>query len=257
MTDPIEGIELTPQQKQQWGDTMSLMAWTAPGFRHIFYKLLTNNNGDYGAVPTRDVPIAATDAKNILINPDKFFEFGLKERVFIAAHEIVHNVYGDVELLHRCATSGSVPMHDGTSIPFDDETMQRAMDYRINALLVDSKIGTIPSVGCYDLKIAKANDSVLDVYKKIYDSNNVGQQPGGFDMLLAPGKSTGQSPNQAAGQRNQQQWAVELAAAQTLEQIRSQGKIAGAMQRMFQDILQPKVPWWNGWESGASRNKCC
>jgi predicted metal-dependent peptidase len=219
------------------------MGWTAPGFRHIFYKLLANNNGKYVAVPTRDVPIAATDAKNILINPDTFFKEGLKERVFIAAHEIVHNVYGDVELLHRCNSSGLVPMADGTTIPFVNETMQKAMDFRINALLVDSKIGNMPDEGCYDLAIAGANDSVFDVYKKLYEDDQAGGKKPGFDQLLPPGASTGQNPGQASQQRNPQQWAVEIQVAQTLEQMKVQGKMAAALQRMFKELLEPEVPW--------------
>src|SRR6185369_16850225 len=73
-----ESLKLTPQQVSAWQDTMSLMAWTAPGFRHLFYKLLSNNKGTYGAVPTRHVPVAATDARNIMINPDTFFAYSLK-----------------------------------------------------------------------------------------------------------------------------------------------------------------------------------
>lgn len=252
MSDEIQTVTLTPKQKQQWGDTMSLMAWTCPGFRHIFYKMLTQAHNEYFAVPTKDVPVAATDAKNILINPDTFFEIDLKGRVFVTAHEIIHNVFGDVELLHRCHKTGLVPMHDGSTLPFDNDTMQKAMDYRINALLVESKIGSIPTgkyAGLHDTKIATANDSVLDVYKKIYDGKKGkgkgkgGSGPGGFDILLPPGKSMGQNPNSAAQQRNPQQWAVEIAAAQTLEQARSQGKMAGALQRMFKNILQPQIPW--------------
>lgn len=240
-----EPCVLTPEQKQQWGDTMSLMAWTCPGFRHLFYKLLANNDGEYIAVPTRDVPVAATDAKNILINPDTYFALPLQQRVFVAAHEIVHNVYGDVELLHRCVAAGTVPMHDGTTLPFDNERMQKAMDFRINALLKEGKIGVMPEQGCYDPKISGPNDSVLDVYRKLYDDDpsGTGKLPGGFDKLLKPGASTGQSPSQAMQQRNPQQWAVEIATAQILEQQRAQGKMAGALQRMFNDLLNPKVPW--------------
>lgn len=242
--EPITPEELTPQQKQQWEDTMSLMAWTCPGFRHIFYRLLANNNGKYTAVPTRQVPIAATDGKNILINPDKYFEYELRERVFIAAHEVVHNVYGDVELLHRCAKAGQVPMHDGTSLPFKEGHMQRAMDFRINALLAESKIGKMPKEGCLDKTISKdGSDSVLDIYRKLYeDDPDGGDGDGGFDLILEPGTSTGQSA-QSAAQRNSQQWAVEIAAAQTLEQVRSQGKMAGGLKRMFKELLEPEIPW--------------
>lgn len=238
---------LTAEEKNKWADTMSLMAWTAPGFRHIFFKLLTNNSGSFYAVPTRSVPVAATDAKNIMINPDSYFKMSLKERVFVAAHEVVHNVYGDVELLNRCKATDKVPMHDGTHMPFDNKSMQHAMDYRINALLVSSKIGALPDGGLYDLDMAKANDSVLDVYKKVYkdldSKGELGGDPGGFDVVLRPGASTGQTSAQAASQRNAQQWQIEVAAAQTLEQMRSQGKMAGDLMRMFQEIIQPEIPW--------------
>lgn len=239
----IKPIELTPEQKQQWGDTMSLMAWTCPGFRHLFYKLLSNNNGKYGAIPTRSCPIAATDGKNILINPDKFFKYPLRQRVFITAHEIVHNVYDDVSLLHRCHASGTVPMHDGTTLPFVADCMQKAMDYRINALLVDSNVGEMPKEGCYDLKISGPNESVLDVYRKLYEDDEGKGGGKGFDIVMKPGASTGQNAAAAAAQRNPQQWAVEVAAAQHLEQMRAQGKMPGSLSRMFKEILEPEVPW--------------
>jgi predicted metal-dependent peptidase len=219
---------------------MSLMSWTAPGFRHLFYKLLSNNNGKYSALPTRRIPTAATDAKNILINPDAFFKYPLKQRVFIMGHEIVHNVFGDVELLHRCAASGTVPMNDGTTLPFREGHMQHAMDYRINALLRDSRIGEPPPGCLLDDQIATADSSVLDTYKKLYeDDPDGGHGSGGFDLVLKPGSSTGQQPQP----RNQQQWQIEVQVAQTLEQMRTQGKMAGALQRMFKEILQPHVPW--------------
>lgn len=238
-----EKLQLTPAQTSQWQDTMSLMAWTCPGFRHLFYKLLSNNKGSYGAVPTRRVPVAATDARNILINPDTFFHYSLKERVFIMGHEIVHNVYGDVEFLNRCARAGDVPMDDGTKLPFREGTMQKAMDYRINALLKDSRIGACPKDACLDEEIAKANEGVCDVYRKVYEDEEAGGPKTGknrsFDLILSPGKSngTGSQP------RNPQQWGVEIAAAQVLEQMKSQGKMPGALNRMFEEILNPVVPW--------------
>jgi predicted metal-dependent peptidase len=254
----LASLELTPKQVSQWGDTNSMMAWTCPGFRHIWYKMLNNNAGKHVAIMSREVPIAATDGNNMILNPDTFFEFALPNRVFIAAHEICHNVFDDVRLLHRCQSSGKVPMHDGSDLPFDNDTMQKAMDLRINALLKSSKIGKPPSVGHFD-DTMDGTESVLDVYGKVYKKKkeddegggsnpgkgegNTGNNPGGFDNLQAPGQSTGQSPSQAMSQRNPQQWAVAVAAAQTIEQIRSQGKMAAALKRMFQDILEPEVPW--------------
>lgn len=239
----INDVGLTAQQQNQWEETMSLMAWTAPGFRHLFFKLLVNHRGKYACVPTRAVPVAATDGRNILINPDTFFKYGMRERVFIIGHEVMHNVYRDVDFLYRCRKSTTVPMDDGSTLPFDEKAMQHAMDYRINALLRDSKIGAPPEGALLDDKIAKANDGIIQTYKKVYEdyeqNGNLGGQ--GFDIVLQPGASTGQSPQQA--QQNQQQWAVESKAAQTLEEMRSKGKMAGALKRMFEQVLNPQIPW--------------
>lgn len=237
----LDACGLTPEQKAKWEDTMSLMAWTCPGFRHLFYKLLSNNSGEYACVPSKRVPIAATDGKNIVINPDRFFQMDLRERVFVLGHEVVHNVYGDIPYIHRCRRSGTVPMDDGSTMPYDETTMQHAMDYRINALLRDSKIGTPPKTVLLDDKIATANTGVTEAYGKLYeDYQKNGHPGGGFDMLLVPGSSNGTDPGSV---HNPQQWAVETKAAQTLEQMRSQGSMAGALQRMFNKVLNPQIPW--------------
>lgn len=241
---------LTPEQKDKWDSTCSMMVWTCPGFAHLWYKLLNNHDGDYTAVMTKSVPFAATDAKNIMINPDTFFKFSLPERTYVMAHEIVHNVYGDVELLHRCNNMGTVPMNDGSpALPFRNSTMQKAMDLRINALLTKSRIGKPPKEGHFDAKMT-GEESVLDVYKKCYeeegpDPEDQGNNPGGFDALQKPGQSSGKAPGASSNQRNPQQWAVETAAAQVIEQNKSQGKMAGALKRMFEKLLEPEVDWRN------------
>lgn len=235
---------LTAKQEGQWNDTMSLMAWSCPGFRHLFYKLLTNHDGKHAAVFTDGVPIAATDARNILLNPERFFsEYDLRERTFILGHEIMHNVYQDVPFLKRCRESGTVPMDDGTTLPFDEKSMQHAMDYRINALLKESNIGKPPKNVLLDEEIAKANDGICETYKKVYEKYEQEGTLGGdgFDIVLMPGSSTGQ--NQQAAMPNQQQWMVEVKAAHTIEQMKSQGKMSMAMQRMFEEVLNPQVPW--------------
>jgi predicted metal-dependent peptidase len=209
-----------------------------------------NNAGktEHVGVFTKDIPNACTDGKNVMFNPDWYFALTLPERVYVAGHEVVHNVYGDVEFLHQCVNSGKVPQSDGTTIPFDNMTMQKSMDFRINALLDQSKIGIAPKEGNFDASTT-ANDALLEVYRRNWKKQPDGQgggggtDPGGFDSVLPPGKSTGQNPNQAAAQRNAQQWGVELAAARKLDQIRHQGRSPGALERMYTDILEPEIPW--------------
>lgn len=43
--------------------------------------------------------------------------------------------------------------------------------------------------------------------------------------------------------QNPQRWAVEVKAAQTLEAMRTHGKMSGALKRMFEEVLNPIVPW--------------
>lgn len=258
----MEKVELTADQKREWEATAALMGWACPGFRHLWYKLMVNtdeHNGDQpSAFFTEDIniPIAATDARNIIVKPSTFFTLPLRQRVFVMAHEIMHNVYDDVGLFHKC--KDGILYKDGKTIPWVDELMQKAADYRINALLVESKIGDMPTgqwQGLHDLKVATAEDSVLDVYRKMYDDEEAkgkkpGNQPGngggsgkGFDKVLPPGKSTGQKPHQVMQARNPGQWATQLQVAKMLEAKQRQGNLPGALQRMFDELIQPKITW--------------
>lgn len=278
----MQTVKLTPAQEKIWESTCMLMAWTAPGFRHLWFKLLAQNDGKYVAVFTKAVPVAATDQKNILLNPDTFFAMELPEQVYVLCHEIMHNVYNDVAALHHWLTSETVILPNGKTLPADEGWLQKAMDYRINALLTESRLGKIPigteklitalkaakipaeyipkvgeQFGWMDVKIATAQDSVVDTYSKIYKKPKPGDQPGdkegkgqgqgnpggGFDQVLKPGESKGQDPHTAMQERNEQQWATELLVAKLLEQEKTQGTLPGALQRMFDSLLTPKIPW--------------
>lgn len=246
VAEKFEHIELTPEQDEMWKSTMAMLSWRAPGFQYLWYKMLchTHNAGgaQHRAVMTRNAqrcPVAATDGQNMLLNPDTYFKLGLQERVFVAAHEIVHNVYGDVEFMQRCAATGVVPQFDGTTVPFDEGCMQRSMDYRINALLKDSKIGALPSgefKALYDTDIATGESSILDAYKRLWDRDG----PSGTGLY---GHGGNVLPPGNGHKRNQSQWQQEVAVARTLEAARSQGNMAAALKRLFKDILDPEVPW--------------
>jgi predicted metal-dependent peptidase len=249
--EPPKGIpqtrKLTADEHRQWDEVMTMLQWKAPGFKHIAYKLLTNNNGQYVAVMTDRCPIAATDGKNILINPDTFFsnKYTLPNRVFAVCHEIGHNVLDDVNTFHRFRQTGKVPMPDGTTLPYNEDALQRSADYRLNALLDDSQFGKCHEEWLLDRELGTADESLIEVYKKVYeqmDANGELGGPGTGDVLV-PGVSTGQDPGTAAASRNPAQWATEMAVARQLEKLRTQGKMPGALERLFSSLLEPEVYW--------------
>ena len=60
------------------------------------------------AMFTRDIPIAATDGSNLLLNLDTFFKYNLNERIFIVTHEIMHCIWNHCGLMHNFIRRGKV-----------------------------------------------------------------------------------------------------------------------------------------------------
>lgn len=249
-------VKLDAKQNKQWEDTLSMMMWKAPGMQHLFYSLLDakgSSPSEYSALMSRDIPIACTDAVHISVNPDTFFELRLPERVFVLAHEVAHNARGDVEALNRCSQAGKIPLSNGTSLPFDEEIAQKAMDAVINAWLIESDIGEPPPNGWYDSKVA-GSDSWTDVYGKYFKKKpegdgdgKPGNKPGkggsGFDKLAKPGALTGKDPNKTAQARSEDRWGVELAQALALEKMKRHGNMPEGYSRFFEKLLEPKITW--------------
>jgi len=248
-------VELTFEQEEKWDATMSMMLWTCPGYRHLFLKLLSEkcNAGltKHAAIFTNDIPNACTDGRNICIKPDWFFKLTVPERVFVIYHEVQHCVYKDPQFLGHTGRTGKVPTDAGKTLPFDAPTMQKSMDFRINALGIEAKIGRPPAQGNFD-GATQGTDGLLEVYERTYKKkkkedkdggDELGQgNPGGFDTVEKPG-TTGDNDNQPPQPINEQEWQIEIAAAQQLESQRRQGKMPAGLSRMFKDILEPEIPW--------------
>jgi predicted metal-dependent peptidase len=267
----IKEIKLNPTQQKRWEDTKFALSWAAPAFTRVFYEMMAGQGKDQ-AVFCKDISVAATDGHAMLINPDTYFDtqkYTLHNRVFIGAHEILHNVLNHCGIAFECQKRGKVGYTDGTSLPYDDNVAQRAMDYFINAVLVDSKIGDLPPDGLYDTKIVTSNDSWLDAYRATYkkkpdgkqgkpgkqgtSGSNQGQgggnQPGqgepqptgNFDEHLEPGTASGKDGQTAVNERNDDQWKAALQAGLTI--ARQQGTLPAALERLIAEVLEPKVSW--------------
>jgi predicted metal-dependent peptidase len=240
---------LTAQQEKLWSDTRVALLWHCPAFSHIFYTMLDNAGSKHIALFTKDVPIAATDGSNLLLNPDTFFKYTLNERVFIVAHEIMHCIWNHCGLMHQFARRGKISYPDGTELPYDQKTMNIATDLVINDTLVESGVGTFNKDWLHDKKVAVSADSAIDAYKKVFERQN-GNDRGGdgggisgvsFDQHLPPGTSQGKDPGTAAAGRNEVEWQTQVAAAANA--ARSQGKLPAGLERLLGEILNPQVDW--------------
>ena len=248
----MEKCELTPIQADKWAKTRVALVWHCPAFAHIFFSMLDNNNSKHVAMFTRDVPIAATDGSNLMLNPDTFFEYNLNERIFICCHEIMHCIWNHLILMHGFIRRGKVSYPDGTSLPYDQMLMNVATDLVINDCLIESKVGAFNKDWLHDTSIATAMDSALDAYKKVY-KKKYGKKGGGgdgdgppckgkgFDEHLPPGTSTGKDAQEAAAGRNEVEWATQITAAANAAKL--QGKLPAGLERLLGEILEPKVDW--------------
>ena len=269
----IKRVKATAQQLKDWDDTRAVLMWYAPAFTHLFYTLM-NKDDAYVAVFTdmEEIPVAATDGNSVVVNVNRFFKYPLMERLFILAHEILHNILNHVLLLHHLSRTGRVVLSNGKTLPFVPMLMQMSLDLVVNAILVDAKIGKMPENALYDLKIATHLDSVLDVYAKYFKSgggghgkgkgDGTGQQPGndsgdgdeddgsgqapdmaegGFDNHLAPGTVDGKDPAQAESEHNQSEWDTHIKAAMELAQ--SQGKLPAGLKRLLDELIEDKIDW--------------
>jgi predicted metal-dependent peptidase len=247
---PMTQVTLTDAQKRKWTETRSALLWRCPAFTHILFSMLNPTRGELAALFTTEVPIAATDGSNLILNPDKFFEFPLDERVFIVAHEILHCILNHCVLSVPMRRTKQVKYVTGKHLPYDPKLMNIAMDLVINDTLINDKIGKFPDCGVHDKSIATAADSFLDAYAKVYkqaekNGGGKGDTPGGkgsgFDELLQPGAGQGKDPSEAAGGRSQTEWDTAVAAA--LASAKMQGKLPAGLERLLGQIIEPQVPW--------------
>lgn len=240
----ITTTDLTPDQKRKWIETRSVLLWSCPAFSHILFSLLNPTGGELAAMFTTDVPIAATDGENLILNPEGFFKFPLSERVFIVAHEILHCILNHCVLSQPMRQSGKVKYVDGTVLDYDPELMNIAMDLVINDTLIESRVGTFPTCGVHDKSVATSKDSFLDAYKKVFKKkpgSGGGGGGGGFDVVLPPGSGQGKDPGKAQQQRSQTEWDTAVAGA--LAAAKAQGKLPAALERLLSEVIDPTIPW--------------
>lgn len=227
----------------------------------------------------RPNPTMATDGKRIMANPEFFFGLTLQQQVFCCCHEIAHAMH--LHLAQRHAhVRGQLPvLWGGKSLPYHPLIANFAQDFVINAMLVEAKIGECKKGWLLDPKIADGNTSWQEAYHRIFEEakkggggkgegSDAGEGSGGdkpdqtgagsrfaqgqFDEHLPPGASSGQDPDSTEAQPNPQQWQQAVIGAMTV--ARSAGKLPEALEKMFEELLKPKVHWTDHIEALFARH---
>ena len=183
----------------------------------------------------------ATDGRNFYYNNDFVNKLKPKEAEFGFAHEVLHNVFD----------------HLGRREGRDPQLSNIAADYAANQILVDEKIGTVPSF----IKIYQDNKYRGKSYEEIYDeieksavkidlsqlgellddhlddNDGDGDSDGDGDQD-GKGKRPRLSPEEKKKIRDEIKEAM-VAAAQSA----GAGKVPAGIARLIKDFTEPKMDW--------------
>lgn len=173
---------------------------------------------------TLNPPTAATNGKRIKFHPEYVDGLNDEEVKFLVAHECFHPM-----LEHNFRRGERDPVK-----------WNMAADYIVNKLLTDEGIGKMPKHGLLDANIYNAGHGTSDgVYNILPDMPDDGSGPGDPGNALDNCEDGDGSPAEQGQQ--QAEWKVKV--AQAAQAAKMMGKMSANMQRLVDEVLQPKVDW--------------
>ena len=186
----------------------------------------------------QSVQTAATDGKAILYNPDYLGPMTDNELVFVVAHEVFHGM-----LFHNHRRGDRNPTK-----------WNYAVDYVVNYLLVDEKIGSFRyNEWLYDREIYhNGNGQAEQIYDLLPDMpDDGGKGSGSGQGPLDECNDAGSTPAEIAEQ--EAQWSVKV--AQAAQAAKMTGALSAGMERLVKEILHPKVHWADVWRDFMEKAK--
>lgn len=170
---------------------------------------------------TEDVPTAATNGKQVLFNPHFIDPLCDEQLKFLVAHECFH------------------PMleHNYRRADRDPGRWNKACDYVINYHLTQEGIGKFIPGGCLDPNLYNAGNGTSDgIYNLLPDDDS---NDGGGGKAYDDCQDGGGSPAEQA----QAAAEMKVQVAQAAQAAKMMGKMSANMQRLVDEVLQPKVNW--------------
>lgn len=216
---PTETKPLTPQEEAKLNIRLA-KAKTALVLEHPFVGTIALN---MPFILTREVPTAATNGKYVKFNPDFIAPLTDEELKFLVAHECFH------------------PMleHNYRRGERQGRRWNMAGDYVINKLLTDEKIGRMPKQGLLNDQIYQAGGGTSD---GIYNILPEQDEDGGYGGNGDPFDNCEDAPGSPA-EKAQQQAEMKVKVAQAAQAAKMMGQLSANMQRLVDEVLQPKVDW--------------
>lgn len=289
--DISQKVKLTSAQEKMWEETLTLFSWDAPAFTHILYEMLNPEGGRQVATflgPDKLPPwfLAGTNGKRLFLVAERFFALDLKRRIFLLAHEVSHPMLGHIAASQYYKQRGYIQI-GFKKLPWDDRIAGWAMDFVINDMLIDSRIGTFVENGCWDPTLATYRDSWIDCYEKLLrqmkkqrgagglkdgegepdkqekrKSGKTGKEQGGFDFHLGLGEGeqkpdedepTGPDEPISEQQFQEEMQRAQQAAAAAIELAKARGKLPLALEMFAEKVLEPAIDWSDHLKSQFAR----
>lgn len=175
-------------------------------------------------IETTDLPTMGVDGNNLYFNPDFVEELSDVRVMGVVAHEVLHCVFQ-----HMYRRQGR-----------DREKWNIANDYVINAILLDEAFSLPPS-RLYDPKWRDMPSE--EVYAKLPDElvDELSAQPDwNFGSCLDP-TDTGEASSNADMEGQSTEW--RLAVEQAGMAAKAAGKLPAGLQRIVDEVTEPKIPW--------------
>ena len=169
------------------------------------------------------VPTMATNGLEIRYNADFVSKLSHDELVFVLAHEVLHCVFQHMTRRgERNANKWNI-----------------AADYVINDLLVQDRIGKMPSIGLLDAKLVKqgggTTEGVYALLPEEAEQKGAGEAGGAMDEVLDAG------PDAAAIAEAEADIRVKVIQARTA--AKNCGKLSAGIDRLVSEVTKPKVDW--------------
>lgn len=215
---------------KRFDDALTVLLLSQPFFGTLLMKM------KHKADPA--VPTACVSSDTLSYNPDWFDSMTEEEVVFVLAHEVMHQAWQHLPRLKHYLDGGLGP--DGK--PLDVQTFGAAMDFPLNASLVNAGIGKMPDCGCLDMHRFPEDMTPEEVYcilkkdqEKGGSRGNNGKGSGKPEPMDEHDSTEVDSPGAISP-------ADVLQAAENHKAIR--GSYPAGMERLLGELKKPEVSPW-------------